>query len=94
MGRVWVVAAAWADPDADRWSVSPVLCQAQARDCRSAMGRDFLWAKKTGPVRRGALQRRPAWRRQDEGPTAEYPPERQVVLPRESQDVLQLQRAE
>jgi hypothetical protein len=94
MGRVSVVADAWADPDADRWSASPVLCQAQARDCRSAADRDFLWAKKAEPVRRGVLQRHPARRPQDEGPTAEYPTERQVVLPQESQDVLQAQRAE
>jgi hypothetical protein len=93
MGRFSVVAGAWADPDADRWSASPVLCQAQARDCRSAAGRDFLWAM-AGPVRRGALQRRPARRRQDEGPTAESPTERQVVLPEESLDVLQAQRAD
>jgi hypothetical protein len=93
MGRFSVVAGAWADPDADRWSASPVLCQAQARDCRSAAGRDFLWAM-AGPVRRGALQRHPSRRLQDEGPTAEYPMERRVVLPQESQDVLQAQQAE
>jgi hypothetical protein len=90
MGRVSVVAVAWADPGADRWSASPVSCQAQARDCRSAGGRDFLWAK-AGPVRRGALQRRQTRRPQDEGPTAAYPPELRVVPPQESQDALQLQ---
>jgi hypothetical protein len=95
MGRVSVVvvADASADRDADRWSVSPVSCQAQARDCRSAAGRDCRWAK-AGPVRRGAPQRCEAQRPQDEGPTAVYPPERRVVPPQELQDGPQPQRDE
>jgi hypothetical protein len=36
---------AWVDPDADRLSANPALCREQARDYRSAAGRDSLSAR-------------------------------------------------
>jgi hypothetical protein len=83
------------DPDADRWSVNPALCQAVARDCRSAAGRDSLWAKAVWACRdvlRDALELRREQRPPDEQQRPVHPPGRQVAPLRELSAVSRAQR--